>query len=105
MRGTVAATAYRVAQECLTNALRHSAAREIVLRIERRAVTENALLICVDDDGGGDAAQRGTVRRLRPDRNAREGGSRRRLAVDRARAPWPQRRCNDPARRLTLLTA
>jgi len=57
VRGTVAATAYRVAQECLTNSLRHSAAREIVLRIERRTGAENALLIRVEDDGGGDAAK------------------------------------------------
>lgn len=56
VRGTVAATAYRVAQECLTNSLRHSAAREIVLRIERRTGIENALLVRVEDDGGGDAA-------------------------------------------------
>lgn len=55
--GTVAATAYRIAQECLTNALRHSAAREIVLRIERRTGAENALLVRVEDDGGGDAAK------------------------------------------------
>ncbi len=57
VRGTIATTAYRVAQECLTNSLRHSAAREIALRVERRAGAENALLICVEDDGGGDAAQ------------------------------------------------
>ena len=57
VRGAVAATAYRVAQECLTNSLRHSAAREIVLRIERRTGEENALLIRVEDDGGGDAAK------------------------------------------------
>ena len=57
VRGIVAATAYRVAQECLTNSLRHSAAREIVLRIERRTGAENALLIRVEDDGGGDAAK------------------------------------------------
>ena len=57
VRGIVAATAYRVAQECLTNSLRHSAAREIVLRIERRTGAENALLIRVVDDGGGDAAK------------------------------------------------
>ena len=55
--GIVAATAYRIAQECLTNSLRHSAAREILLRIERRAGAENALLIRVEDDGGGDAAK------------------------------------------------
>jgi len=54
--GTVAATAYRVAQECLTNSVRHSAAREISLRIERRTGAENSLLVCVEDDGGGDAA-------------------------------------------------
>ena len=53
--GPAATTAYRVAQECLTNALRHSAAREISLRIERRSGEENALLIRVEDDGGGDA--------------------------------------------------
>jgi signal transduction histidine kinase len=53
----VAATAYRIAQECLTNSLRHSSAREIVLRIERRSGAENALLVHVEDDGGGDAAQ------------------------------------------------
>jgi signal transduction histidine kinase len=57
VRGPVAATAYRVAQECLTNALRHSGAREISLRIERRSGEEEALLICVEDDGGGDAAR------------------------------------------------
>jgi signal transduction histidine kinase len=57
VRGIVAATAFRVAQECLTNSLRHSAAREIVLRIERRTGAENTLLIRVEDDGGGDAAK------------------------------------------------
>jgi signal transduction histidine kinase len=57
VRGIVATTAYRVAQECLTNSLRHSAAREIVLRIERRTGVENALLVRVEDDGGGDAAK------------------------------------------------
>lgn len=57
VRGAVAATAYRVAQECLTNSLRHGSAREIVLRIERRSGAENALLVHVEDDGGGDAAK------------------------------------------------
>src|SRR5262249_22112103 len=57
VRGTVAATAYRVAQECLTNCLRHSSAHEIVLRIERRSGSENALVIRVEDDGGGDATK------------------------------------------------
>ena len=35
--GPAATTAYRVAQECLTNALRHGAAREISLHVERGA--------------------------------------------------------------------
>jgi glucose-6-phosphate-specific signal transduction histidine kinase len=56
VRGTVATTAYRFAQECLTNALRHSAAREISLKIERRSGEKDALVISVEDDGGGDAA-------------------------------------------------
>src|SRR4051794_39113480 len=34
--GPAATTAYRVAQECLTNALRHGTAREISLHVERR---------------------------------------------------------------------
>ncbi|MBC9875851.1 histidine kinase [Bradyrhizobium sp. INPA01-394B] len=55
--GPAATTAYRVAQECLTNALRHGAAREISLCVERRAGEDDALLIRVEDDGGGDAAR------------------------------------------------
>lgn len=55
--GAAATTAYRVAQECLTNALRHGAAREISLHVERRAGDDDALLIRVEDDGGGDAAR------------------------------------------------
>lgn len=55
--GPAAMTAYRVAQECLTNALRHGAAREISLHVERRAGEDDALLIRVEDDGGGDAAR------------------------------------------------
>jgi signal transduction histidine kinase len=55
--GPAATTAYRVAQECLTNALRHGAAREISLRVERRTGEDDALLIRVEDDGGGDAAR------------------------------------------------
>lgn len=55
--GLAATTAYRVAQECLTNALRHGAAREISLHVERCAGEDDALLIRVEDDGGGDAAR------------------------------------------------
>ncbi|MET4068384.1 signal transduction histidine kinase [Bradyrhizobium sp. S3.2.6] len=55
--GPAATTAYRVAQECLTNALRHGAAREISLHVERCPGEDDALLIRVEDDGGGDAAR------------------------------------------------
>ena len=55
--GPAATTAYRVAQECLTNALRHGAAREISLHVERRVGEDDTLLIRVVDDGGGDAAR------------------------------------------------
>ena len=55
--GPTATTAYRVAQECLTNALRHGAAREVSLHVERCAGEDDALLIRVEDDGGGDAAR------------------------------------------------
>jgi signal transduction histidine kinase len=55
--GPAATTAYRVAQECLTNALRHGAAREISLHVERRLGEDDTLLIRVEDDGGGDAAR------------------------------------------------
>ncbi|MBK3665973.1 histidine kinase [Bradyrhizobium diazoefficiens] len=55
--GPAATTAYRVAQECLTNALRHGVAREISLHVERRPGEDDALLIRVEDDGGGDAAR------------------------------------------------
>ena len=83
VRGAVAATAYRMVQECLTNSLRHSSARGIVLRIERRTGAENALLVHVEDDGGGDAAKVAAVHRLRVDRHSREGRRPWRLAVDR----------------------
>ncbi|CCE07774.1 putative two-component sensor histidine kinase with a Hamp domain [Bradyrhizobium sp. STM 3843] len=57
IQGPVAVTAYRVAQECLTNALRHTTASEISLKVERRSGPDGALVICIEDDGGGDTAQ------------------------------------------------
>ncbi len=41
---------YRVAQEALTNALRHAAAREIVLKL---SITDRRLLLEINDDGHG----------------------------------------------------
>ena len=85
VRGIVAATAYRVAQECLTNSLRHSAAREIVLRIERRTGDGK----CAADPRRGRwrrrCGQGGAVRRLRPDRDPRARRRAWRIAFHRPR--------------------
>lgn len=54
MDEATALTAYRVAQEGLTNAFRHSGARRISLRVTRR---DGRLRIEVADDGAGLAAQ------------------------------------------------
>ena len=101
MRGTVATTAYRVAQECLTNALRHSAAREISLRIERRSGAEDALLIRVEDDGGGDAASVAQSAGFGLTGMRERIAAARRIAVDRARHARPQRRRDHPDGRMT----
>ena len=50
----VAVGLYRIAQECLTNALRHAAARRIVVRVAAGA--DDAVALSVEDDGGGDPA-------------------------------------------------
>ena len=53
-RGPVAVGLYRIAQECLTNALRHACARSIVVRVAADA--DDAVALSVEDDGGGDPA-------------------------------------------------
>ncbi len=45
---------YRIAQECLTNAMRHGKPSVVYLRVERLASREGALALTVEDDGGGD---------------------------------------------------
>jgi len=45
---------YRIAQECLTNAMRHGKPSSVYLRVERLASREGALALTVEDDGGGD---------------------------------------------------
>lgn len=57
--------AYRIAQEALTNVVRHSAASNAAVTVERNA---DELVLTVTDDGGGiptDAAERGGLRGMR----------------------------------------
>jgi two-component system sensor histidine kinase UhpB len=51
---SVSTSVYRIAQECLTNAMRHGAPKEIHLRVERAGSDEDAVSLVVEDDGGGD---------------------------------------------------
>ncbi|MFO1125041.1 MAG: histidine kinase [Methylocystis sp.] len=48
---------YRIAQECLTNAMRHGGADNVYLRIERAASEDDLVALTVEDDGGGDASR------------------------------------------------
>jgi two-component system, NarL family, sensor histidine kinase UhpB len=50
----VSISVYRIAQECLTNAMRHGRANDIRLRIETGAWSDGQLAMTVEDDGGGD---------------------------------------------------
>lgn len=50
---TIAVSVYRIAQECLTNAIRHGAPGEVLLRVER-SKQDDALALLVEDDGVGD---------------------------------------------------
>ena len=54
----VAVGLYRIAQECLTNALRHAGARRIVVRVAAGA--GEAVALSVEDDGGGDPGRLAT---------------------------------------------
>ena len=47
---SIEAASFRIAQEAMTNAVRHAQARSIVIRHEN---TANDLTVSVDDDGGG----------------------------------------------------
>ena len=53
----IASSVYRIAQECLTNAIRHGAPSEVRLRVGRIAERAGAIALTVEDDGGGDAAR------------------------------------------------
>ncbi|GJE19013.1 sensor histidine kinase [Methylobacterium marchantiae] len=45
---------YRVAQELLTNAVRHGRPSRVVLRVSREETRHRPVTLIVDDDGGGD---------------------------------------------------
>jgi len=88
----VQTTAYRIAQEALTNVVRHSAASHATVTVQREAAE---LVVMIADDGAGfpaSAPERGGLRGMR-ERAALAGG---RLTVDSgargtsviARLPW-----------------
>jgi signal transduction histidine kinase len=53
----VAIDVYRIAQECLTNAVKHGAPTEVRLSVERMVTEHGTIALTVEDDGGGDAAR------------------------------------------------
>jgi signal transduction histidine kinase len=53
----VAIDIYRIAQECMTNAVKHGTPTEVRLSIERMMTKDGALALIIEDDGGGDAAR------------------------------------------------
>ncbi len=53
----IASGVYRIAQESLTNALRHGAPSEVCLRVERSVDQNEAIMLTIEDDGGGDATR------------------------------------------------
>ncbi|MFA5958196.1 sensor histidine kinase [Hyphomicrobium sp.] len=48
---------YRIAQECLTNAVKHGTPTEVRLSVERRMSDSETIALTVEDDGGGDATR------------------------------------------------
>jgi two-component system, NarL family, sensor histidine kinase UhpB len=53
----IASNVYRIAQECLTNAIRHGAPSEVRVCVGRIAERAGAISLTVEDDGGGDATR------------------------------------------------
>lgn len=53
----VSTSLYRIAQECLTNAMRHGDPHDVYLRVERLAANDGLIALTVEDDGGGDPAR------------------------------------------------
>jgi len=50
----VALNIYRIAQECLTNAVRHGSPTEVRLKVEHTESPTETIAVSVEDDGGGD---------------------------------------------------
>ncbi|KAA0116666.1 ATPase [Methylobacterium sp. P1-11] len=53
----VSASLYRIAQELLTNALRHGRPSRVFLRLDRSEAGARPVTLTLDDDGGGDVPQ------------------------------------------------
>ncbi len=53
----VAIDIYRIAQECLTNAVKHGTPTEVRLKVEHVVQGGGAIALSVEDDGGGDAGR------------------------------------------------
>ena len=51
----IAVDIYRIAQECLTNAVKHGSPTEIRLKVEYPTQEKRAVSMVVEDNGGGDA--------------------------------------------------
>ncbi|MET0314824.1 MAG: histidine kinase [Hansschlegelia sp.] len=49
----IALTIYRLAQEGLTNAVKHGNPRQVTISVERRSAPEPEIMVAVEDDGGG----------------------------------------------------
>ncbi|MET0409331.1 MAG: ATP-binding protein [Hyphomicrobium sp.] len=50
----VAIDIYRIAQECLTNAVKHGSPTEVRLSVERIRIEADTIALTVEDNGGGD---------------------------------------------------
>ncbi len=71
----MSASLYRIAQELLTNALRHGRPSRVFLRLHRSEAGARTVTLTLDDDGGGE------VSRTAPDTGRGLVGIRARLAA------------------------